>query len=214
MLDFLSGSALFILTCSIILLLVNRSKLRQPFRVILGYLCLGIVIEIAAITLKKSGENNLFLLHIYTLLEFILISVYYLYVNKGKFTTKFTIYLIIGSVLFCANTYWLQPLDTFNSYSKSMVQIILIYLSVSHLIRIIRRRINNRPSETIISSAVLLYNAGSLFIFMTSNIAMRLMSEGLHSGFWIFNAILNLLFQLMILLAIWKELKATKYTYT
>jgi hypothetical protein len=67
-------------------------------------------------------------------------------------------------------------------------------------------------SISLVSTAILIYNAGSLFIFMFAKLLNNgLLSRESQSGLWMVNSLLYLVFQLLLLLAIWVQVfKATK----
>jgi hypothetical protein len=93
----------------------------------------------------------------------------------------------------------------YNSVSKTIVQIIIISYAVLYFYNLTEIRSNsNRVSKSLslINSAILIYYSGSLFIFMCGQ-ALRDYPEWIKT-FWAFNAVLNLIFQLLIFFGIWK----------
>ncbi|MEO1261083.1 MAG: hypothetical protein AAFZ15_19940, partial [Bacteroidota bacterium] len=56
----------------------------------------------------------------------------------------------------------------------------------------------------IINIAILLYNAGSLFIFMFANIMVSAnVSEQIQFSLWLINGLLFLIFQVLIFISLW-----------
>jgi hypothetical protein len=58
--------------------------------------------------------------------------------------------------------------------------------------------------------AILIAYSGSLFIFMFGNV---LLADEFDNLFWEINIILNLLFQILILISIWKASRARKLQF-
>lgn len=159
--------------------------------------------------------NNLPLLHLYTLGEFLLISMFYYFIIKHRMTLGnfFKMFIFIISILIIINSAFFQSIYGFNSYAKTPVQFIIIIYSIIYFL-LVDSKLSKRnlKQKTIlwINTAILIYYSGSLFVFMFSDFFLRY-GEGLHEGFWIFNAILNLFFQVIILKSIWTALKNKKY---
>lgn len=203
-----SAFPLFCLSVSCILWLWKRTNFSDPLQILGYFLLFNLFIEMGArgfFVFKVS--NNLPLLHIYTLGEFLLLSFFYrkLLPDYNFFRKFFPAFLLIVSLLILLNTIFLQSIYVFNSYAKTLVQIILIIYSMMFFFNLPETS-NFKTAEgwslRIINSAVLIYYCGSLFIFMFSNIFIE---KGLiYNGFWIFNAVLNFLFQILVLLGLWR----------
>lgn len=203
-----SWLSFFCLTASIILYWSNTAKWPSrlsPF----GFLLLfSFVIEIASRILWFLKSNNLPVLHIYTLGEFILISWFYqktLPHIKIYQSNNFKLIIFAISALIILNTFFLQPIHLFNSYSKTLVQIIIIIYSMLFFF-------NYKEEEGIddsmhyfyksFNSGVLIYYCGSLFIFMSSHLFLGNKSN--LTGLWAINALLYLIFQIIIITSLWK----------
>ncbi|NUO03201.1 MAG: hypothetical protein HUU01_21535 [Saprospiraceae bacterium] len=175
------------------------------------------------------SSNNLPLLHFYTLGEFVLLSFFYrtLFPQHGFFRKYFVVILTTVSLLIVLNTIFLQSIYAFNSYAKTLVQIILIIYAIVYFFHLPEApsfqkseswyrapldqmnpggmsnfRKHEGWSLRLINSAVLIYYCGSLFIFMFSNVFIQ--KSVIYHSFWIFNALLNFLFQVLVLLGLWR----------
>ncbi len=182
-------------------------KLNITFKHFLYFLFFSLGIELAARAFAYSSHNNLPLLHLYTLGEFILLSLFYkTLIPKPAFFKKYFWYFIsIGSILIILNSFIFESIYEFNPGAKTTVQIIIIGYAVLYFYNITENQNSDLvygKSLGLINSAIIIYYSGSLFIFMCSQLYYK--APDLYKYFWAFNAVLNLIFQLLILSGIWK----------
>lgn len=206
-----------VLAITCLTLLKNWNKSPIKIKYLAYFLFWNLFIEIMARITSYYGHNNLFLLHLYTLMEFLLLSIFYKKIHKPEWrnSSYFSIFIFCISILIILNSIILQPLSGFNSYAKTLVQFIIIVYAFSYffyLSHVEIKRSVEQNSLRIINSSILIYYSSTLFIFMFSNYffvrGIRMLPE-----FWIFNAILNLIFHFFILIAIWKIFKIKKSSY-
>lgn len=211
-------SGYLILICLMIdhwLIIRHWSKLSAPFRALGYFIAWNLTIEILSRVFQQIEVNNLPLLHIYTLGEFLLISNFFIRLPPIQSLPKPVKlgFLFFVSLLIILNSIFLQPIFGYNSYAKSLGQLIIISYSVSyfyHRSNHFEEQVNQETkSLNLINAAILTYYSGTLFIFMFSDFFF---SQGsvLPNGFWVFNSILNLIFQGMVLFAIWNLCKTFK----
>lgn len=212
---FFSQAAQVILVLNIIgCISIRREQKQRHWTYFLVFLVLSLITEIVAKITWKQGINNLPLLHIYTLLEFLLLSLFFgeLLAKTAKNRTYLLYYMAGVSALIVLNTALLQDLFTFNSNAKTLTQCSFILFSVVWLFQTSAEPIHENTAQNTslfyIIAAILLYYAGSLFIFMASNALARL--EKLASLPWLINAALYFVFQLLVATGLWRFLR-TKY---
>ncbi len=183
-----------------------------PLKWFTYFISMSFGIEVIARFLHLSKTPNLHLLHLYTLLEFIIISVFYKKVfTKEKSVQKGINYIIgIGSLLIIANSLFLQPITTFNSNAKAFSQIIIISYAINYYFSILHERTKATPVLNLLNAAMLIYYAGSFFVFMFSELLLKNLDKESQLVFWIFNALLYLVFQLIVIFAGWKAYLTTK----
>lgn len=200
--------AVLCLSISVSFCLFNFKKLNTPFRRLCYFLVWNLIIEISARFIAYSGiGNNLPLLHLYTLGEFILLSWFYksLLTKPAFFQNKFWHLVIVGSILVILNSIFLQSIYEFNPLAKTFVQVIIISFAVLYFYNLTENPSiapGIEKSLRLINSAILIYYSGSLFIFMCNQIFLE--NSELYEIIWAFNAVLNVIFQLLILFGIWK----------
>jgi len=199
--------ALVCLSVNVVFCFVYRKKLNTPFRRLFYFLILNLIIEILAFTFMQFKQNNLPLLHLYTLGEFILFSYFYMsLINKpALIKNAFRYFVIGGCLLILLNSIFLQSIYTFNTFAKTAVQVTIIAYAVLYFYNLVENSSFSTAvskSLRLVNSAILIYYSGSLFIFMYGKFSL-INVEG-YVVFWAFNAILNFIFQLLILLGLWK----------
>ena len=176
------------------------------------FISISFGIQITAEWQAHNSETNLPLLHLYTLLEFIILSIFYKKILKNEinFQKWVTFIILIIGLLIIANTYFLQPLTTFNSNAKTLTQIIFITYAIIYYFSILNKRTTPNPIINLLNAAILLYYAGSFFIFMFSNVLLTNLEEDTQLLFWIFNSLLYLVFLLMVFIAGWQIFRKHK----
>jgi hypothetical protein len=181
------------------------------------YLYWNLAIEIGAFFLIQVEINNLPLLHIYTLGELILWTIFYLEIlilSRNK-RMLLVVGIAFAAVLIVLNSLFLQSIYGFNSYAKTLVNVILIGLSTLLFNQLLHTKTENQPqtrAKGLINSSVLFYYSGSLLIFMFSDYFFN--NSGVHTGFWVFNVLINLIFQVLILIAVWIALENKKLFFS
>lgn len=205
-----SNTALVVLGASVLMYAIRFRHLPVEFKALGIFLIIDLVTELAATWTLYQRINNLPLLHIYTLLEFASLSLFYraVFASRVGFQRYFWPFIGVVSALVVANSIFLEPPTGFNSNAKTLVQITLMGYAVFYFFNAYGKMDFSKPrylAQGLVNTAVLLYNAGSLFIFMFAKILQQSnLSSSAQHGFWMFNALLFLIFQLLVFIAIWK----------
>ena len=208
---FLARSAVVCLSTSLGLYAWKYRYLPEPVRRLGWYLGLTLVTELLVIWMfARNIRNNLPALHIYTLLEFVCWSGVYraFFHDKQQWRRWFWPWVVSISTVLIINSLFFEPLSGFNSHAKALVHAILVGYAVYYFFDAFGKTDFSRPVHlgfSLINFAVILYYSGSLFIFTFSKL---LQSQGASTstqmGFWVLNALLNVVFQVLILISIWK----------
>lgn len=213
----LSTAARYCAAVSLILMIWKIQQLPPLFWSVPAIQVCELTTDSAAAWLFEQKINNMPLLHLYTLTSFWLVSLFFREQFRGKPVVQrhFWQYMAVVSLLIVGNTLWLEPMDGFNSNAKTLVQCLFIAYGVYYLFDAFGRTDLLQAGDlsvALINMAILIYNAGSLFIFMFAKILNNgLLSGQAQSGLWMVNSLLYLIFQLMLLLAIWIQVfKQTK----
>lgn len=205
----LAGLPLLCLAISSFLGAFYWQRLSKSLKWLVLFLFFNLFIEITARFAAVAFRQNLPLLHLYTLGEFLLFSLFYRQIldDQSVFKKYFSPLITLGLGLVVLNTLLLQSIFEFNSYSKTLVQVIIILYALDYAFRINE---NTHPNTVqyqglrLVNAGVLIYYCGSLFIFMASKYS-NAVGEAFRI-FWQTNIILNLIFHSVILIALWKVL--------
>lgn len=182
-------------------------RLPRPLQTLVIYLIFNFLIEIGARLAGFIYKQNLPLLHLYTVGECLLFSWFYRQIldNNSIFKRYFNWILGAVMVLVILNTLLLQGIFEFNSYAKTLVQVLIILYALDYAFRFSEQEGPDpvlSKSLRLINAATLIYYCGSLFIFMSGQFEVQ-MGEAIRI-LWKINTVLNLVFQIMIFIALWK----------
>lgn len=201
-----------LLVINVLLYLIYFKRLSFGIKVLGLFLMVDVLTEILADLFSRQHINNMPLLHVYTLLEFIALSIFYKVLFKRWifFQKWFGYWLALIGLLLVGNSLFLEPIVGFNSNSKTLVQSIMIGYAVLYFFRSFGKEDFTQPNPlalALINSGVLIYYSGTLFVFMFSkalNEPGNAAAVDVQVVFWLLNGFLFLFFQLLILAALWK----------
>ena len=186
-------------------------RLSRPLKVMVIYLIFNFLIEISARLAGIIYRQNLPLLHLYTFGECLLFALFYRQILEDTSIFKRYFGWIVGTVLTLVvlNTVFLQGIFEFNSYAKTLVQVLVILCALDYAFGYLFRfpdleEVDSAKNQTLrlINAAVLIYYCGSLFVFMSSQFGIEMGRA--FQILWNINTVLNLIFQIMVLTALWK----------
>jgi hypothetical protein len=192
-------------------------RLKQAYQYLTLYLLVVLLIEILAklFIYVWVAHDNLFLLHIYVPLEFLLLSMVYrdlllLNAQQRRWITRYTIgmfsLVVMYSCTMLLDTKWYQA-EYFQLHSKLIVHGSLIaYASLlfAQLLRQPERFVHSYRAMMHFNSGVLLYFSGSVTIFLTINYLLASAPEQTMI-FWFLNVILTIIFHFLCLLTLWRK---------
>lgn len=206
---FASNIGVALLLINVLLFAIRKRKMPLSVQRLGWFLLLCLVTEVAAKSLFYLKINNLFLLHIYTLLEWLAWSYFYYHLFKQHTRIRKLIPYVslILSVLIVLNSLFLEPLSGFNANAKTMVQCTLIAYAVYYFFTAFGKIDLDKAVPrglTFINFAAILYYSGSLFIFMVPKFLQSLgIASAQINGLWAVNALLLLVFYSLILISLW-----------
>ena len=150
-------------------------------------------------------KNNLPGLHLFTILQFILLVLFFSRVLQ-KYLVDFLwkIVLIIGSLLILANSIFIQSIFEFNSYSKTVVELAIILASMFYFVKLMLSDIikDHNVVLTYFVTAVFVNASVSILIHLFSNSIMQMEQEFL-TQLWNVRTMVNILTQFIILYGIY-----------
>lgn len=142
-----------------ILGLINFKKSPIGLRLLTIMLLVSAFCELASSYYRMQG-NNLFVLHIFTFLEFTIVGFAFQIIYKQfKKNIPLTAFVIIGAILIVLNSIFLQDTSTFNSYSYTFDSLFILAASLYYFTLTLEQ-----PSKLIhekVTLAIIVY----LFVF-------------------------------------------------
>lgn len=194
------------LALPILVMLYRFKRFTKVFWTLAVLLLVAVIISYSAYILYQNQTNNMYLLHIYTVLEYTLWSMFYYQLFKNKVVKKVIVGMLIIFVLFSiTNTIYWQPLEIYNSYSRSVEGAFLLCFAIAWFYKVfVDSKIIKLESHPIfwINSAVLVYFSGSFLLFISNNFLMKLSDQEFFEA-WALHGLFLIIHYLFISIGIW-----------
>ncbi len=188
----------------IVVLIFNYKYLTKSLKIILYLLAIGFLFNSIEIILASFKIRNVPLFHLYTVIEFVLISLYFYFLTKRDFFKKIIrIFLVIFFVVVVLNKIFLETIDKLDNYTLTIESIFLLILSSIYLTEYLTDNliVKIRDYKFLLAIGFMIYFGGNLFVFALSN----------EFDIWlIHNILLLLLWSIYTLAFIWQRYH-TKY---
>ncbi|MBS4063908.1 MAG: hypothetical protein KGZ74_05080 [Chitinophagaceae bacterium] len=177
-------------TVPLIIALLKYKQLGAEYLLLFYYLLVSFFTNAAAITLAESGVNNLPLLHLFTLVEGVLLLFFY-QKNLTHVLNKYLFLLLAALfVVFCLiNSLFIQALYTFNTYSRSAEAVLIIFLALTCFYTSLgenNRENWNKQPLILINIGLLLYFSSSLLLFLFSQVLLA--NQEINIIVWVIHA--------------------------
>lgn len=202
--------SLFIVLCPLILALSRVHRYPKELKVITVHLTAITILGFIGAILWALKKNNLLVLHIYTMIEFTTITLFYQSVFKTLFSKKKALVLIASFVIFCLiNAFYIQSWWIFNTYPRTLESIVVIGFSLFYYYRITHQNVHLQIEKSPvfwISTAFFIYFSGGFFLFMLSNYILPL-DPALRIMIWQIHAILSIILYILIYIGLWQNRK-------
>ncbi len=166
--------------------------------------------QVLSYILWKQSKNNYPLLHIYTLVEYlVLLRFYYSILHSFLPKAVFVLLATMVPVFFVIDSFFLESIYLYNSYSRSIEALIFIFLAMSWYVKLV----SEDPKEPallvpvkFINSALFIYFSGSITLFSFANsISGRIAAFNL--SIWTLHTLLAVSLYVLITLGLWKYRK-------
>lgn len=184
---------------------LHYRRYAPALKVLTLHLVMVAVFSGASVLLWSVKRNNLPLLHIYTIAEFIMISWFYMIVLRGYKKTRLIFWLAVCFTVFgLLNSLLLQSWYTFNTIPRSIESLLVILLSLVcyyKMLSELKIRKMERSPIFWINTGFLFYFSGALFLFMLSNYILPL-NHQLNIFIWTIHACFSIMLYLFIFLGL------------
>lgn len=179
-----------------------NKKMPRSFFVFTIYLLVMIIVQAYTSYLKSIHQNNLFLSHFYFILQFLLLSIFYLEIVNNDFQKKI-IKIAVPSCLIILGVQYYFNTDLFykfNLFEIFITSFLIIIFSMFHFYNIL----NEKKKYYYINTGILLYLFGSTVLFISGNLISKL-DLAPSKIVWILNSVLYIVYQVFILIE-WREI--------
>lgn len=160
----------------VFIFLYKHGRFPAALKVLFLYLLVSSLINVSGIVLAHKNLPNLWLLHIYTIIEAVFLLLFFMLINTSPVIKKILRVLLLLFPLACiANMLLFQSSDKFNTYARSVEALLFIFFSIRYWLS------NSEESEyetwfqnpyNWVTSGILLYFSSSFFLFLFSNIML------------------------------------------
>jgi hypothetical protein len=183
-----------------------RRKYFNPSEKILLYLIgVSAFSDLVGYTLKMQGVNNMFVFHIYTVVEFTLISFFYIKVIGNTNITRF-IFALIFIFLGIAIYDFINNMNRLDDLSTTTESIIVMLYAIFGFSSLLKNPVQSRVIAIPLfwfNTAFLIYFAGNLFLFIFSNYLQNHYKRQFDE-LWGIHSVMSIIFYLLISTGFWK----------
>jgi len=134
LLHILSVFAFVILFLSGIIAGISLTKYKgfdYSLKVLSIYFVLAFIFEAVSLYLARNGINNLFLFHIYAIIEFSLLVAFFSNLIYSQKARKYIyLFMILGILFLIADSVFIQGISVFNSYGLFFVSATVLTMSI------------------------------------------------------------------------------------
>lgn len=178
--------------------LLNYKNLQISGKFVFYYLVASGLINLAAILLVAFRMTNLPLLHLYTIVEAVLLLSYFRTIFTNHLIKNFLLYIIIIFPLLCIiNFTFIQSIFTFNTYTRPLEAILITFFCLLYLYKsgFTENWINKQTSW--FNMGILLYFPVVCIIFILSNYMVFVSkNKELNLLIWQFHAVMSMVMYL------------------
>jgi len=164
-------------------------------RLILAYLVVAGIVDVAATLLADRRINNMPLLHMYTVVEFIMILTFYYHLLTGKIKIAIRWMMPLFLLLCIVYALFIGTIYKYNVLPRSLEGFIIGGLAMIFFFR--QLNVNIQYPETVlwINAGLLLYFSGSFLLFLFSEVLIN--NRAVSRLAWVLHATLVLLMYIL-----------------
>ncbi|MGH2667366.1 hypothetical protein [Flavobacterium sp.] len=195
MIEIFADIGYVILAINLLLFSKGFSKFGKAFRIFTLYTGVMFIIQMVSWLLKYLSINNLFLSHFYFIIQFIILSFFYLTILKENFQKKIVkIGLLLGlSALGIQYMINVNVFLSFNLFEIFITSFLLIIYATFHFYNLL----NEKREFYYINMGILIYLFGSTILFLAGNLVATLFSKA-NRITWVLNALLYIIYQVFV----------------
>jgi len=164
----------------------------QAAKTLVWYLIISAFTTIIAVYLAYNHINNMPVFHIFTILEFMILTLFYRHLAANRLAKQVLTFFICAFLVFgIINAIYIQPINTYNSLPRSIESLLLITFSLTSFYTSLGE--NNttlkRTKDLLwINIGIICYFSGALFLFIFSEYIAK--DPSTYRIGWIIHAVL------------------------
>lgn len=182
---------------------LRKEQIPLTYLVVFSFL-----IEAVSLILGRGlGIRNIFLLHIFTIGEFILILLIFRMGLASTFTQKWTLPLGIGFTLFSVvNSLFFETWENFNWSARIILALLVVGLS-AHYYYVTSKELKIKRLESVpmfwLVNGVFIYFSSSFIVYLFSNYLLP--SKEMSLPIWAIHALFTIIKNLFFTLVLWMK---------
>jgi len=183
---------------------VNKFLAKQA-KILVVLIGMAFLADLGMLILASKGINNLFIAHIFGLIELIMWMWFFQIILKYNKTT-FHILAVLFSLLYVLNSIFIEPLETYNSSAQSIIAILTVLLSIIYFKNIYINEdeiFPERSPEFWFCIAIFFCHSGGLFSLLLSSDILTESPDRFY-GSWIIHNALNVLKNIVFAVGLWQ----------
>jgi hypothetical protein len=190
----------------------SPTKLKEQ-KIIALYILLALITEIFAKVIGAIHLNNLPVLHVYTLLQFLIVAWLYKPVMSGEIMSKiwgvFTVAFLSGSII---NSLFIQSVWEFNGYARAAESLIIVLFILWYFRKLLFSEDAVKPLQDIpmfwISTGMFFYFSACFFVFLLSG-DVYIINSKVFAISWAFHDLILIIHYIFIIAALWPTRQPT-----
>jgi hypothetical protein len=191
-----------------LLALIKLQGYPPALKAIFYYLTVAVCTHLLTFVLWKLKKNNLPVLHVYTVLEYlVLLRFYYLVLKDFIPVAVFYVLVVIFPLFSITDSLLIEKIYSFNTYSRSVEALIFIFLSVCWFVKTASGTVTNENTNRPLNytaGGLLIYFAGSVVLFSFMDLIEEL-THGFLMNVWSLHTLLLFLMYILITTGLWKH---------
>lgn len=196
----------FVILVPLTIGLLGFKRLRPEAKSVFWLVAFSFATDAYSRALWIFQEPNLFISHFSSIIEFAIICWAFSLVLREWIGLKFFYALVLVFALTSiANSVFIQPIHTNNSYAKALEYSLIIILSILYFFKL-SKDVSvlklERDSFFWFNAGALIYYSGSLFIFLYSNYILKY-SVDLGMRIWFVHALFYLVYNICLSVSLW-----------
>lgn len=191
--------------------IVIFAHLRKELKVFSLFIFISCAIQVTSLVMALNRINNMPLLHVYVAFGFLSLAWFYVQILDG-FINSHIIWILTGLFLLYTgiNSFFVQPLLTFNSNALTVESILIVILTLSTYMLFLNNVVKDKNKHLVqslnwINSGLFIYHLSSLLIFYFGNFIAKSLPVSMNQHTWLFHSFFMIVMYFCFFMGLWKR---------